>query len=216
MTGSSIVILLLVVADVLFFYGDITASVPVRLLFIVTREDSLANWYSSILTLAVGLVAWVIYKANNRQPLWLLVTVFFIYAATDDATAIHERLGHEMKMWVDDSPWDTLILAFPSYSWQLFIAPIFAMIAVYIALQLSKQLRKTEFRWLFVGFALLATAISFDFIEGLFLKALAGDSVGHLLRLVEETLEMAGMTMVLYAFGRHLSGLLEIRCRYRG
>lgn len=214
-TGSFVVITLLVIADMLFFFWDFTASEPIRLWFIIPREDGLANWYASLLTLSVGLVALVIYKVQNRQSIWLVCTVFFLYAAVDDATAIHERLGDELKMWVDDSAWDTLILAFPSYSWQLFIAPGFAIIAIYIAWQLSKQLHKVEFWWLFAGFALLAIALFSDFIEGLFLRALSGDSIGHLLRVFEETLEMAGMTLVLYAFGRHLSGLIEISCRYR-
>ncbi len=213
--GSFIAILSLVAADILFFYWDITTSEPIRLWFIVPREDCLANWYSSLLTLSVGLVALSIYHVKNRQPPWLLVTAFFLYAAVDDATAIHERLGDELKMWIDDSPLDIVILAFPSYSWQLFIAPLFAVVAVYMAWRLSKQLGRKDFLWLLAGFALLGTAILFDFVEGLFLKALSGDSAGHLLRLAEEALEMSGMTLVLYAFGSHLSGLIELSYRSR-
>jgi hypothetical protein len=214
-TGSFFLILMLATLDMLFFFGNVTDSEPVRLLFIVTREDALANWYSSLVTLAVALVALGVYLAGHRQPLWLLVTAFFLYAAVDDAVAIHERLGDELKMWVDDSAWDTLVLAFPSYSWQLFIAPLFALIAIYIARRLFSQLSIPAFLWLFIGFSLLAVAISVDFVEGLLLKALAGPTVNHLLRVFEEVLEMSGMTLVFFSFGHHLTSLVEITYRQR-
>ncbi|MBV1878123.1 MAG: hypothetical protein KUG79_10820 [Pseudomonadales bacterium] len=205
----SIMIGILIGLDAATFTFNWPVDQNLRLLFNLTVEQSLANWLSCVITLAVALVAFFNYKVQ-AQPIWFFVAWFFFFAATDDATALHERLGDFLKSQVDNSDFDYIVIAFPSYSWQLFIAPLFVLAGLMIIRQLKTILNQHEMILLLVGFMFLGTALAFDFVEGLFLKLFTASIAGHLLLSAEEVLEMSGMLVVFLCFGKHLSRTMPL------
>ena len=73
---------------------------PVRRLFNIAREDSLASWFAVTQTVFVALAAWTVFMITKaRDPHrrsrwgWFLVALVFSYFAVDDGAAIHEQIG---------------------------------------------------------------------------------------------------------------------------
>ena len=74
----------------------------VQRFFNITREDGLANFFSSFQMLGVGVVLVLITLVVRSQTRgstsklfwgWGLIAALFIYMGIDDATALHERIG---------------------------------------------------------------------------------------------------------------------------
>jgi len=90
----------LVVCDFVFNYGQVFEAPQLRRLFNIAREDSLANWISSLETLLVamalattGFFAQRAGHAKNSVRAWAGFAAFFLFLAADDGAKIHERIG---------------------------------------------------------------------------------------------------------------------------
>ena len=74
----------------------------------ITREDSIPNFYSSYLLLAVGTVLLLITLTVRRRTRgsgsrvavgWAIIAGLFIFLGIDDATKLHERIGTIFRSW---------------------------------------------------------------------------------------------------------------------
>ena len=138
----------------------------------------------------------------------------------------------DLAGWFDAASERGLGAAFPSYYWQLVLGPAFAGSGLFMAAFLWREFQGSDL-WRLVGgaFALLGTAVAFDFVDGLpdghpldligrvgsmarveavaeaWFRLSGPAVVLHLSRIVEESLEMVAMTLLWVAFLTHLTHL---------
>ena len=177
---------------------------------------AIGNWFTSTQTLAIAVLLFVIWyvergwaKAGNtdiRQTNgWGILGCCFTYLALDDATKMHERLGTAGEILAEEHNASGVFDWFQSYSWHIVVLPVLCIMGLYILWFLWKRLQDKTSRMLMISaFAVLAFAIFMDYFEGLDLPAYSSYSAKHMMKLVEETLEMFGMTLFLVTFLRHL------------
>lgn len=220
-----------VVLDVWFCLANGLGSVPLGEVFDATSEIGLGSWLSvtqaALLALTLGGVA-ALHRAAGapraRRWGWAVLACFFAYLAVDDGVRLHERVGAAFGA---TAAADTGLGAlFPSYNWQLLFGPALAGFGGFTALFLWREVPGARLRTA-GAFALLATAIGLDFVDGLDpehpLNAYAWlardgrldatalvlfdreglDAVVHVSRAVEESLEMVAMTLLWTAVLGH-------------
>ena len=131
----------IIMVGVLDFFLHFLEWLPGEMLrrsFDIGTEKSLGTWISSTQSLLVGLTAAAVFaRVYERVSLktslgWAITALFFIYISFDDAAKFHERVGstfqHKYEVWTDS----TLVSWFPSWGWQLFVAPFFVAMGIYI------------------------------------------------------------------------------------
>jgi hypothetical protein len=217
--------LVLVALDLLFTIGNISGFRGFRLLFDVTAEGGLGNWFSSSQTLVVAFIIslqiWRLRRqGTSRWRLigWIVLGLFFAYMAVDDGAAIHERLGTYVERLHEQAPsahalFGQLHGALGSYSWQVVLGPLFVAMGLFMLLFLWHELEQRNLRLLLVlGLACLVLAVGLDHVEGTqtgysrlaLLLGLQTPTVTHLCNVLEELAEMFGTSLLLVALLRHL------------
>jgi len=210
---------LLLVLNYTFNFFDILNDISVRRIFNIAREQSLPTFFASLQAVAVGATAFTLWRLQRRDAAgergWLFVAIFWTYVGIDDNAEIHERLGSALERASEGSG---VLSNFPSFAWQLFVAPVLAaglLAAVIVAWRHVERGRPLFLACL----ACFAIAQGFDFLEGienLFEDWASGIgaaeyTVSHAFRAAEETLEMLGTT----AFWAPTLWLLADRLRGR-
>lgn len=220
--------IILILLDVFlgYFYW---ATVPeIRKMIIITREESLATWFSSTQMIVVGilllLIAMAIKKQGNWQDVkrrsygWLIIGFFFIYMGIDDAIEFHEGMGTYINISLKNSGKPGLLTSiwsvFPSYYWQLVFGPFFAVMGLFILYFLWKEIQSQTLRiWIVSALGMFVLAVGLDFIEGFQSNTYFGitDFFGielhtaiHIFQVLEEFLEMLGTSFFLFVFLKHL------------
>ena len=85
----------------------------------------------------------------------------------DDGAKIHERVGSAIGR-IEDSSGVEIMQYFPSYAWQAFVLPFFAVMGVYMLGFLWFQMRDRVSRILLIcSICMFVTALAIDFFEGL-------------------------------------------------
>jgi len=212
--------LLLVVFDITINYNAWISAAPMRRLFNIAREDSLAAWLSSVQTFFVGFVLLAIHwtaKARGATRFecygWALLSAFFFYLALDDGSGLHERVGSAFRSQANE-------VGFPTYAWHMIYGPLFAGAGLFMVAFLSVNLNNKSLRiWFLAALSCYVTAEVLDFIEGLeglisyeSLAQATGLStilVSHTGRVIEEFLEIFGTTLFLVTFMKHLLGWID-------
>ena len=199
---------------------------PIRRLFNTTREDALASWFAVTQTVFIALAAWVIFAISRKNALalprrigWLIVALIFTYIAIDDGALVHERLGSAFKENEGGS------VGYPSYPWQLLLAPVFAAMGLFLLYFLWREMPGRADRARILGaMACLAAAVAMDFVEGMddgyrwLIDTFdwSNKTIRHFSKSIEEFIEMLGMTLFLVTFlGRITRRGQEIILRFR-
>lgn len=209
-------ILVLAAADVLFVHFGLFPSRIVVNSFNIAKEKSLGTWLSTTQSLLVGLTALAICahssKHNNVATVlgWGVIALFFLFVSMDDAAKIHERLGTAVRIKFEKQTDTEISDFFPSYGWQLFVAPLFVLMGFYIMWFSMRAVDKDLRKWVFAALALYGFAVGLDFIEGQLRDSDLADSSRHLFFLVEESIEMVGTTTFLYVFLTTLSRRVKL------
>lgn len=222
-------ILLLAIGDIaLFHFGGLRS--PINRSFNIAREDAIGTWFSILQLVGASILCCLLYRQAkaSRAPAgtrwsWGYLTVLFLYMSIDDAAKIHERLGTVFSEGVS---------FFPSYAWQAVYAPIFGtatLVLLYVAWRLLDH--KVAQVWTATGVGFLITAVGLDFLEGIEpsndsgasssssvaapAKAVAdvfganGHDIAHFQRVLEESMEMAAITLFLAAFLLQLGSVVQ-------
>ena len=125
----------IVLLDAVVAEFELVSIGAVQRLFNITREDGLANFFSTFQMLTVGFVALLITlvvksqkrgQSSNVVVGWAVVTGLLLLWGVDDGTKLHERVGAVFKELATDSSGEphtglvgSIYDAFSSYSWQL-------------------------------------------------------------------------------------------------
>jgi len=208
----------LVVCDSVLTFHDVTGYYVFHRVFDMTREESIPNWYASILLFCIGLTSLLIYvvqrgegvRRSDASP-WLFFSGFFTFLSMDDGAKIHERLGSFFRELTEEGEgifwvFQDVLDSASTYSWQVFVLPVFLFVGFFMLLWGYQHVRNPETqRWVIFGSVCIALAIGVDYFEGLVDnevvsldgRAFSEDMIAHYQRVIEEFLEMSGFTAVL-------------------
>ena len=208
----------LVVCDSVLTFHDVTGYYVFHRVFDMTREESIPNWYASILLFCIGLTSLLIYVVQRAKGVrradaspWLFFSGFFTFLSMDDGAKIHERLGSFFRELTEEGEgifwvFQDVLDSASTYSWQVFVLPVFLFVGFFMLLWGYQHVRNlgTQ-RWVFFGSVCIALAIGVDYFEGLVDnevvslegRAFSEDTIAHYQRVIEEFLEMSGFIAVL-------------------
>lgn len=207
----------LVLLDLFVNWQHWSDSRAIRRMFNITREDGLASLFAVIQTAVVASVCWLIYfivrlnRQSKRRFGWLILALFFTYMMIDDGAMVHERIGTAFKS-------TSKAVNFPSYTWQLVIAPFFIAMGAYMAWFIWQERNIPVKRsWLILAFTCLGVAVVLDFFEGvdnayvtlIEVTGLRESIFNHFSKSLEEFLEMLGMSFFLIFFLDYLAQLTD-------
>jgi hypothetical protein len=222
----------LVIIDATVNYQGFISVAGLRRMANIAREDGIGTWFMSVQTLLAGTTILMIYLASRRKDdprrtslSWLALSLFFFFMAADDAAQIHERLGSAFKYYAETGAGlsGRILDIFPSYPWQLILLPFFVGFGVFMLFFVWKRINSNEGRAkLILALACFAAALLIDFIEGLepdhslniFYSiidntTLGEDFVRHFAKVIEEFLEMLGITLLLSMFFIYLAEFVD-------
>jgi len=188
----------------------------------VDREGNLPTWFSTtqwaVLGMSIAAIAIVAERAGrarSRTWMWWCCALGAFGLSADEGAAIHEHAGSLFQRAVGSDPSSPLhfLLGFPSYYWMLVYAPLAVPAVAILVVFLWRELGSARRTALLGIFVYLCAAVGLDFIEGHYGNSehsrMLVSVFSHPFRfdifLVEEVLEMLGVTLVIHAFLRHLS-----------
>lgn len=184
-----------------------------RMRFDLDAEISIPTWYTSALLGGAASLALVSgLKARElRRPAWggwLLVAVGLAFLSMDEAAQIHELLNGEDSIGAQLN--DVVGLDFIKFEW---VIPAAAGVVVGLPLLIPFLLRlprRTLALFVLAGLVYLSGAFGLETYQGEYIETHPIDGWGyHVLSATEETVEMAGVviliTAVLLHFRDHLS-----------
>ena len=221
---------LLVICDVVFTYLDVTGYYLFRRTFDMTREESIPNWYASILLFLIGLTCSllaVVHRAAKSDrsfvSTWLFFAIFFVFLSADDGARIHERAGPFFKDLTQNGiagfqVFGGVLESSATYSWQIFVLPIFLFVGFFMLIWGHQHIvNKRAKMWLLVGAGCIAAAIALDYFEGLVKynvvslddRFISAETIEHFQRVIEEFLEVTGFILVLRGLSAHLLELMH-------
>lgn len=221
----------LIVADFVFNYLDVMDELKVRRIWNIAREQSIPTWFSSIQTHLLAVTVFLValaerhHVSKRRYSAWLAISAFFLWIGIDDFAAIHERMGIVLEEWVWEGSDITIAgieVVNPSYAWHTLIAPVFVVCGIAITLFLWQKFRQHNLlKYLVIGFGLWVVSQGIDFLEGMeviddyyaAVQALwdIDDEyfVSHLMKVVEEEMEMLGTTYLWVGFLYYLANAVR-------
>ena len=194
--------------DVVFYYYLFFPSEIISRSFNIAAEESFGTWVSTSLALLTGLTGLLKSKAvSARAGLqaalpWLAIAAFFLFISFDDAAKFHERVGSAFQYKIEDISGQELASWFPSWGWQLYVAPFFAAMGLWLCWFFFRELSTKQWRIAFVGLVFFGCAVGLDFVEGVIDREIYDV---HFLRLAEEMLEMFGQTAFFFVLMSTLS-----------
>lgn len=198
------------------FAGDLVKLVH------LDREGNLPSWFSAIQLALLGITMLAIFMlVQVRSPgrhqnwLWMLGAVAAFFMSADEAAAIHELLGTmlaDMLRSADRSGVVAVLRSYPSYYWALIYVPVALPLGVFGAFFLWRELGRAKWKVL-LGMATFGMgAVVIDCIEGGWGNKehglLSSGIVPVDLFLIEEMMEMVGVTLIVIGMAEHASSLV--------
>lgn len=176
-------------------------------------EMSLPAWFSSMLLLVcsalLGLIA--LDALREKEPFrryWLGLALIFLYLSADEAASIHEKATTVMRYLFG-------VKGFLYYHGWLVPGSILLAAFLLVYARFLKALpRSTRGNLLLAGGIYVAGAVLGEVVSGVYEAAWGRDVLYSLLTTAEETLEMAGLVLLIRALLGHLSdtvGRVDVR-----
>lgn len=179
-----------------------------RFLLDLDEEVALGTWFATVQLFVVGGVllfaTWANKRDSSLNTVLLLGGLLFIYLSADEGAGIHERITLAMLHHGVD-----ILVPFPGEhgAWILVYSALAAPILCVFGFYLYNPLREIwhRFRWESIvflgGFATIVVgAVGFEIVSYLFLRSDSSPDFLYQLEVaVEELLEMAGASVILYA-----------------
>jgi hypothetical protein len=192
-------------AQVLVYEFDIASAKGFVPLFDATREANIPTWYSTMALLACAGASACVALTPPRNGLarpagrrWIVVAALLLLAALDEGAAIHDVLDENI-----DIPDLSGALRF---AW-IVPAGLVAAAAVPVVWQVAADLRSRTRLQFLVGIAVWAgAALVLEAAEGLLIESEGGKTLDlALLSTTQESLEMAGVALMLLALVNQLA-----------
>lgn len=198
-------ILLLVIAQIfglvmkfVFDHGRLFGLIP---LFDFNAEQNIPTLFSTLLLIVSSLsffLLWYVQRDEEKKSwIWLMFTVIFIFLACDEFCEIHENLSEPFHLL-----FDTKGLLY--YAWVIpyGLAAIFILIFAFpLWLKMPNRIKVYS---ALAAFLFLMGAVGMEMLGGQRFEML-GDQLDlgcGILATIEETMEMAGLVLLIYSLFR--------------
>lgn len=203
-----------VLADRIAVEGEWMARIQgsfVRL-FSLDQEANLPTWFASMLLLAASGLALVsgLGMAHERRG-WTLVAAVFLVMSIDEAAVLHEMLIVPMQAAFE-------LRGLLYYGWMIPAGLAALAVAGYLLPFVWRLPPDVRGRLVLAGAVYLGGALGVEAVTGAIEEARGRDLLYHLLAVLEESLELAGVLIAVSALLRRLERLpqpLEIRFEHR-
>lgn len=174
--------------------------------FNMNYENNVPTFFSAFLLLLAAVLLAVqagIETSSRPSAYWRWLSVIFVFLAVDEDASLHELLIDPMRTAL---PLEGPLL----FAWVIPYGVLLAALAVMYARFLWTLPPRTR-RWFFLAGALyVGGAMGYELVAGWYLTRHAGaeDLAYYLLVGVEESLEMTGVVVFIYALLVHIAGSL--------
>lgn len=170
------------------------------------EESTLPSWFSASLLLLVALLMFWAARGDRAAGRrtgagWFILALGFIYLSLDEATAVHESfsiVGSAITGW---SPLLT-------NRWLVVAIPAVVIAAILFIPFLLRLPRRTAMRLVLAGIVFLGGAVGIEMINGVVFSEHLGYELWRFLLCLEETLEVVGTLLAIWAVGSHIESEL--------
>jgi hypothetical protein len=164
----------------------------------VNGEQNLPTFYSSLMLLVAALLCGLIARSHSQSATyvrpWAALSVAFVLVSFDEFVSIHEQAGETLRdqLGITGGPL--------FYSWVIPGAALVALLGIAL-LRFLRSLPRTTLRRLWAaGVLFLSGAIGLEMVGGAYAAVHGEHNMSYvLIAAVEETLEMVGAAVLLYA-----------------
>lgn len=179
------------------FYG-IRDSFGFVLMANLSYEGNLPTWYSSLLLCSCAVVLFLIARlsavAGNRFVWhWRILGLIFLYISLDEAVMIHETFNSPLRA----------ALAFDGMLYFAWVVPFAGLLVVFLLAYLSflhSLPRRFGFLFILAGAVYVGGALGTELPISAWYAEHGGSNLTYgLLNLVQESLEILGASIFLYA-----------------
>ena len=164
----------------------------------VNGEQNLPTFYSSLMLLVAALLCGLIARSHSESDHtnvrhWTALSVAFVLVSLDEFASIHEQAGVRLReqLGITGGPL--------FYAWVIPGAALVALFGIALLRFLRSLPRTTRRRLLAAGVLFLSGAIGLEMVGGAYAAVHGDHSMSVLIATVEETLEMVGTAVLLYA-----------------
>jgi hypothetical protein len=194
-----------IIATYYFHHGLCYGLVP---LFDFNTEKNIPTFYSSYALLLaaslIGFIAWLHKKACRDYLLWGVLMLVFFFLALDEFAVIHERFDKPTQNFIEQSKFfNTSRVMF--YAW---VIPYLIGVALFVIAYwkfLFRLPRKTMILFIISGLIFVLGAVGVETISGIYDNLYGCRNVTYsLLYTFEETLEMSGIALFIYALLQYI------------
>lgn len=178
-------------------------------LFDMSREENVPTWFTSVLWLIAGVMAYQLSQATLASAVkstWRVLAAGFLVLSADEVTEMHEHFGRAIEhrfypQWLADT--------FDKTNWPITAAPFLALFLFWVSRRLWSALKSSPeaASWLAGGAGMVILgAMGFEMLNNL-----SGEQmkwVREFATIIEETLEMTGVIAIisgLLAYQKFLS-----------
>jgi hypothetical protein len=201
--GVGLLSLAYIILHVITLPPNLDPIVPNRLLD-MDQEMSLPTVYNgTLLSLAATLLIVISLEALRRRDRhvvpWLALAAAFTFLTLDELISIHEIFTGPMRTWFGLS-------GLLGFGWYLLAVPLAALLGLF-CLDLVRRLpRRTRLMFLLAGVVYVSGAAGMEMLGSLVMEQLGQASWPYRLEvLFEETLEMTGLLLLIYALLDYLA-----------
>jgi hypothetical protein len=176
----------------------------VERLFNLDKENNIPTWYSSTCLLVCALLLFIIARDRHHQSdrdakRWLWLSWIFVYLAIDEAASIHELLIAPMQHLLQIRQGGFLYFAW--------VVPMGILLLGFVAIYWNFVLRlprKTRRLFVAAGCIYVGGALGMEMVGGQLLAFhpethVVGKTIFVLVLALEETLELVGLSLLIYA-----------------
>jgi hypothetical protein len=188
-----------------FGHGRLLGLVP---LFDLDVENNVPTYFSALLLLSCALLFGVIATARRRLAPsdaghWASLSALFVFLSFDEATMFHDRISR----WLRDAL-DTSGVLFDA--WVLPYGVLLVVLAAFYARFLRSLPARTRNGFLLAGGIYVAGAFGLEMVAGYYWTSGHAISwVHHTIQTFEETMEMAGLLVLIHALLSYIA--VELR-----
>ena len=194
-------------AKYLFGHNHVYGLVP---LFNVSREETIPTFFSALLLFCAALLLTVITVLKNKHKdpdvlKWATLAFGFLFMTFDEACVLHERLTGPMRSLLGDG---TLGIFY--FAW---VIPGFAVVfilALYFLRFLLRLPARTRFAFMGAATLFLGGALAVELVGSRYAELHGGENLTYnMIATVEESLEMAGVIVFIYALLKYIADNYE-------
>ena len=202
--GALIIIAAGVAREIFIALTDTASSSPRLRRISLDTENSLPAWFSSILLFsnaaALALIALCAKAKKERDAIyWTILAWVFLFLSADEVASLHERTTEPFRHAFDAS-------GFLFFAWVIPYGLAVLALMVFYARFLFRLPRQTLALFCLAGLTYLGGAIGMDMIGGVYAEQHSADHAVYVVSMVvEEILEIVGLSIFFIALRRHLA-----------